>query len=146
MRRLRPPALLPLMGLLALGCGIFDPSFPEPALIIFYSDTAQITAPDTAPRGATIQVSVPTFAGGCTRSVARTETTVSGSLIEIRPYNETRRGNVCTDDLLILTHTVGVRFNQSGLATIRVVAEQRPFHGAGTRTGPAAVEHHLVIQ
>jgi hypothetical protein len=127
-------------------CAVLDPTFPEEALVIFYGDTARVSAPASATRGVAFQVSVPTFGGGCTRKIARTETNVSGALAEIRPYNETHRADVCTDDLLMLTHTVSVRFDEPGPATIRVLAVQRPFQGDGTRTGPAQIEHQLLVQ
>jgi hypothetical protein len=145
MRRHPQLALLAVIGLLAGACSMLDPTFPEPGLVIFFGDTAQISAPDSAARGATFQVLVPTFAGGCTRTIARTETTITGMLAEIRPYNETRRADVCTDDLIILTHTASVHFDEPGLATIRVLAQQRPFQGTGARTGPAQLERQVIV-
>ena len=145
MRLSRQLGLFLAVGPVAVACSILEPTFSEPALIIFFGDTAQISAPDSAARGAAFEVSVPTFAGGCTRTIARTETAIIGTLVVIRPYNETRRADACTDDLIILTHRVSVRFDQPGPATIRVVAEQRPFQGTGTRSGPAQVEHRVFI-
>ena len=131
---------------LAVACSGLEPTFPEPGLIIFYADTADISAPASATRGVPFQVSVQTFAGGCTRTIAWTETKISGTVAEIRPYNETRRASNCTDDLIILMHTASVEFDQLGAATIRVIGEQRPFQGDGTRNGPAQLEHQVVVQ
>ena len=133
-------------AVLVVACSALEPTFPEPGLIIFYGDTADISAPASATRGVPFEVSVQTFAGGCTRAIARTETKISGTLVEIRPYNETRRASNCTDDLLILTHTASVQFDQLGSATIRVIGEQRPFQGSGTLNGPARLEHQVVVQ
>ena len=137
--------LVLLIGAGAGACSILDPTFSEPALIVFYGDTAEISAPDSVGSGATFEVSVPTFAGGCTREIARTQTTIRGTLVEVRLYNETRRANGCTDDLLILTHRVAVHFEGTGLVTIRVLGEQRPFQGTGLRTGPAQLERQVTI-
>ena len=142
----RQVAVLAVLGSLAAACSILDPTFAEPALIIFYADTAAIAAPDSATRGVPFQVSFPTFAGGCTRSAAHTRLGMSNAVAEIRPYNETRRAAACTDDLIFLTHTVSVRFDQPGSATIRVVAAQRPFQGTLLRTGPAQVERVVYIR
>ena len=122
------------------------PSFPERPLIIFNGDTADVAAPATVTRGLAFAVSVSTFAGGCTRTIARTEAEVSQTLAEIRPYNETRRAEWCTRDLIILTHTAVIQFDQPGPATIRVIGEQRPFEGTGTRSGPARLERQVVVQ
>jgi hypothetical protein len=126
-------------------CNLLDPSFSEPALIVFYGDTAQINAPDTVTHSTPFEISVQTFAGGCTRRVARTEQSVAGSFVEIRPYNETVRNDVCTDDLLILVHRATVRLDKPGAATIRVVAEQRPVGNVG-RNGPAELTRTIMVR
>jgi hypothetical protein len=144
--RSRQLARLSLGLPLAVACSLLEPTSAEPALVIFYGDTARVSAPTFAAPGVGFQVSVPTFAGGCTRTIARTEVRISGNLAEIRPYNETRQAPACPDDLIILTHVVSLRFDQQGQATIRVIAGQRPFRGLGTRTGSAQLEHHLVVQ
>lgn len=140
--------LLTVLGLgfvLSSGCELLAPTFAEPGLIIFYGDTARVVAPDTAMLGVPFEASVQTFAGGCTREIDRTETAVLGTIAEIRPYNETQRRDVCTLDLLILTHTAMVQFDQSGEVTLRVVGEQRPFQGNGRVNGPAELERRVVI-
>ena len=129
----------------AFACGILDPTFSEPGLIIFYGDTATIVAPDSVDRGTVFEVSVETFAGGCTRTIARTERRVLGSVLELRPVNETRRAQACTDDLLILVHRVTLRFDQPGPVTIRVVAEQRPVNSS-SRNGPAQLERVVIVR
>jgi hypothetical protein len=134
---------LPLIGSL-VACAIFDPTYSEPARIIFYGDTALIMAPDTVTRGTAFEVSVETFGGGCTRSTGRTDVRITGLVLEIRPYNETRRSDVCTDDLIMLTHQAFVQFSQPGVALVRVVGAQEPTQGAGT--GSAEVTRQVVIR
>jgi len=130
-----------------VGCSsILDPTFSEPALLISFGDTAAVAAPAVVTRGLAVEVSVGTLAGGCTRTIARTETKVSGTLAEIRPYNETQRADWCTGDLIVLTHTASIRFDETGAATVRVIGEQTPFEGTGTRRGPAQLERHVVVQ
>jgi hypothetical protein len=146
LRRLQRRARLFAVLAAPAACSVVDPTFAEPALIIFYGDTAQVATPSSVTRGVPFEVSVQTFGGGCTRMIARTETDVSGAVAEIRPYNETRRSDVCTDDLLFLTHVVSIQFDHVGPVTIRVIAEQRPFGDTTTRTGPAALEYQLVVQ
>ena len=146
MLRSRVPAALGLGLALSTACEVLDPTFAEPGLIISYGDTAQVMAPDSTARGVPFEVSIGTFAGGCTREIARTEIAIVGMVAEIRPYNETRRSDGCTDDLIILTHTAIIQLDQPGAATIRVVGEQRPFEGTGTRTGPAELDRRIVVQ
>jgi hypothetical protein len=119
--------LATVLGISAGACGISESdTFMEPGIIVSYGDTAGITVPDSIARGATFQVSVATFAGGCTREIARTDYTVSATLIEIRPFNRTKRSQVCWRDLLMLTHTVTVRIDEPGPAVVRIIAAQRP--------------------
>jgi len=117
----------------------------EPAVIIFYGDTAAITAPDTVARGEDVAVRIRTFGGGCTRETVRADVSVTGSLAEIKPFNRTRNANACTADLLNLEHSVRVRFDVSGPAVLRVIGEQ-----SGISTGggnwPAVLERTLVVR
>lgn len=121
-----------------------DPSFSEPGVIISYGDTSQITAPTSVGRGVPFQVSVQTFAGGCTRTIARTELKVSGGIAEIRPFNETTKADVCFLDLILLTHTVTITGDQAGTLTIRVIGEQEPVATGGT--GPAQIDRRVTVQ
>lgn len=116
-----------------------------PALIVFYRDTATITAPDTVARGEDFAVSIRTFGGGCTRETLRADVSVTGSLAEIKPLNRTRNASVCTSDLLYLEHNVRVRFNVAGRVVLRVIGEQ-----SGPSTGganwPAVLERSIVVR
>jgi hypothetical protein len=116
----------------------------EPALIIFYGDTASIAAPDTVARGAPFEVRVRTFAGGCTREIARTGVRAAGDLVEIRPYNQRRRSEVCTSDLLLLEHRARVTLESMGPATIRVLGEQRD-GSTGGRDVAARLERRVIV-
>ncbi len=69
----------------------------------------------------------------------------AGNLLEIRPYNRRRKADVCTSDALVLEHRVEEQFNQAGLATIRVIGEQRG-GATGSRNAPAQLERGIVVQ
>ena len=130
---------------LAIGtgaCGILDSdTFAEPAVIIAIWETARVTAPDSVARGANFPVSVRTFGGGCTREIARTLWNVSGGLLQILPYNKTRRSDVCTLDALYLTHTVTTRIDQAGPATIRVIGVEHDLYG----NRPAQLDRAIAV-
>ncbi len=141
-------SLLAGMAAVALGACELLPgvgTIDEPALIIFYEDTTRIVVSDTVTRGVPFTVSFMTFGGGCTREVARTDVRRDGNLLEIRPYNRRQKADVCTDDLLFLEHRVAEQFDQAGLATIRVIGEQRG-RATGSRNAPAQLERGIVVQ
>jgi len=147
--RLRGAWLLVVAGWgpLVAACSLLDPTFSEPALIILGRDTAEIAAPEAVGRGLAFEVSVGTFGGGCTRIIGRTETKVSGMLAEIRPYNETWRDRVCPSNIVILRHTTSLRFDEAGVATIRIVGDQEALEGGylGPRR-PAQLERQVLVQ
>ena len=137
-----------LAGALALGACqslLGAGTVAEPALIIFYGDTSRIAAPDSVSQGATFTVRFRTFAGGCTREVARTEVRVTGPTVEIRPYNLRQEADACTSDLLFLTHEATVRLTAPGVATIRVLGEQRG-GTSGARNAPAELTRTVVVR
>ena len=117
----------------------------EPGLIIFYRDTASITAPDTVAANSRFEVRFPTYAGGCTRHIVRTEVTTRDHLVEIRPYNRNSGGDVCTSDLLILEHRAETYFSVAGTSIIRVVGEQRG-GSSGARNFAAQLERRIVVR
>lgn len=117
---------------------------PEPALLIFFGDTSQIIAPDSARVGANVPVRFRTFAGGCTRRIAATDVRTVGNVIEIRPANLRRRAEACTADLLYLEHQATVSVRTPGMATIRVIGEQRG-GSSGGQNAPAVLTRTLVV-
>lgn len=97
-----------------------------PARLLLRNDTAQIALPSTVHRGQSFSVTVTTFAGGCRQQSAGTDVSVRGSVAVVRPYHLLHRSDVCTDDLLLIPHTVQLRFDQPGSATVQ-------FAGAANR-------------
>lgn len=147
-----PRRSLPLMllaaaaAVLAAACRALDPTYTEPALIILRGDTATITVPDSVNRSIAFQVSVETFGGGCTRQIARTDEKVTGSLVEIRPFNETTKVDgrqLCPSDVIPLTHSITAEVKQAGPATIRVIAESRDLAG---RVQPAQIQRVITVR
>lgn len=130
-------------------CTATDPLNPrardEASLIIFYSDTSRISAPDTVNRGTEFEISFQTFAGGCTRAIARTDTAISNNVIRIAAFDRSSGDAACTRDLLLLRHAVRVRLNVQGPATIRVVGEQRG-GSTGAVNGPAELSRQLIVR
>lgn len=120
-------------------------SHVEPGLIIFYRDTATITAPDTVLANARFEVRLRTFAGGCTREIARTDVTVRNQFVEIRPYNRNSGDDICTADLITLEHRAEVRIPAVGSTVIRVIGEQRG-GSSGSRNAPAQLEKGIVVR
>lgn len=130
MQSSKHPSLIRVAALSAtlvaiVGCGLTGPdTHDDPAFVIFYSDTTDISAPDTVTRGTAFTVSFPTYGGGCTSRIARTDVNVAGNVGLIRPYNRTYEADACTADLRFLYHTAQFRVDTPGSFTIRVVGRQ----------------------
>lgn len=134
-----------LVAAAALACSALEPTIVEPAVIISLNDTARIAVADTVPRGAAFQVTFESFGGGCTRSIARTDERVTGSVVEIRPFDrftQTNGREYCPTDLLRLTHSVTVDVDQPGIATIKVVGERK----GGSLKSPAQIQRTIVVR
>jgi hypothetical protein len=114
-------------------------------LVIYYGDSARISAPDTVARSVSFDVSFSTFAGGCVQAVAHDDVTTPTSLVESRPYDHDSGGDVCTADLKFLKHVVPVRLDTPGRYVIHVIGQQR-----GTSTGnstiPAEVTRTVIVR
>lgn len=83
---------------------------------------ARVVAPARVNAGASFQVNVTTYGGGCERQ-GETEVSVSqqARMADVRPYDETNvAAEVCTDILKMFSHTATVRFDQPGPAVVRV--------------------------
>jgi hypothetical protein len=117
----------------------------DAGLIIFYGDTARISAPDTVTRGASFEVSFFTFGGGCIRAIARDDVTPKTSAVEIRPYDHNSGGDICTADLITLKHAVAIRLDTPGSYVIRVIGQQRG-GSAGSNNAPAEVTRAVIVR
>jgi hypothetical protein len=82
-----------------------------------------LQAPAEARQGVPFEITVTTYgSGSCTRPDGA-ETSVTGLLATVRPFDLERRGpNVaCTADLRAYPRPVTLRFDEPGQATIRVI-------------------------
>ena len=135
-----------VLGAACGAAGIFDfGARDEAGLIIFYSDTARLTAPDTVLHGVSFDVSFSTFAGGCTRAIARDDVRLSGNAVEVRPYDHNQGGNVCTLDLLFLKHVLPVRVEVPGAYVIHLIGVQRGA-STGATNGAAEITRPIVVR
>ncbi|HKO15230.1 MAG TPA: hypothetical protein VJU87_03270 [Gemmatimonadaceae bacterium] len=126
-----PPSRRPVVAMLAFaamvaavaGCNVLSSTEPhgfQPGLIIFGSDTAPITAPDTVDVNTPFTVKVSTFAGGCTREAQGTDLAVSDSVVAVQPYDRWR-GSDCPSDQFNIDHTVSITLTKSGAYTLRIL-------------------------
>jgi hypothetical protein len=81
----------------------------------FYGDPLVVTIPDTIAVGATFEVAVRTYGGGC-ETIGPTETTVRGDTIVVAPYDFTTQGVdvVCTMELKHFHHSVSLSWPTAG--------------------------------
>ena len=139
-----------LAGVVATtACSLADlfesPTHEVASLIIFYGDTSRLSAPDTVAPGAAFEVAFQTFGGGCTRTAARTDIDISQNIVRIAPFDRSSGDGTCPSDLLLLRHSVQVRLDVPGQASLRVVGEQRG-GSTGSTNGPAELTRHVVVR
>jgi hypothetical protein len=119
-----------LMGVAACEPGTFEPG-PEArrhlGIVEWAQSNAQtladpaisaITAPDTVTAGQPFQVTVTTVGPNSCWRVAATELALQPSLATITPFDRVIDG-ICAQALVSLQHTVQVRFDVRGQATLR---------------------------
>ena len=109
------------------GCSVMGADGGEqPGLIqILPSAPAQVSVPQTAPRGAPFTVEVVTHGGGCLLQ-GPTRVRTSGMAADVRPYDRHTGGRVCPADVALYRHTATLRFDQPGTATVRIHGRGEP--------------------
>ena len=93
----------------------------QPAYLVDDQE-ARVMVPARVNAGASFQVNVTTYGGGCERQ-GETEVSVSQGTrtADVTPYDETNvAAEVCTDILKMFSHTATIRFEQPGTAVVRV--------------------------
>ena len=126
------PMLL-LMVAAASGCGIEEPLAPETNMylgIIQYTghpqaDPVHWQAPDSAPVGQEIAVSVTTWGIGCPQ-VGVTQVTVEGSTVVIEPFDDYGEVRCASATLISLEHIARFSIPITGEATIQVIGLRAP--------------------
>ncbi len=92
------------------------PETTRTAARVRYADrSGRVVLPDTVARGTPFTVTVETFGGGCTRTVAPAEVrNVAAGFTRVSLFNWTGNSPNCTDDLMVLTHQVSIRLDATG--------------------------------
>lgn len=128
LRTLLLAAALPLLA----GCDIVETDFDEQVLPgvleMDVSTPAQVELPTSVRVGDRFTVRVTTYGGGCTRK-GDTQVSVSGSQVEVRPYDFHPRAGEdagCTRDIRMHLHEASVWLEQPGPATVIVHGRRMP--------------------
>jgi hypothetical protein len=100
-----------------------------------------VEAPESATAGQTFTLRVVTQGSGCRRT-AEPEVSVSGLQAEVKIWDEYPVDGACSRDLLPLEHTVSLRFEQRGTATVRVHGQ----HDTVIGHQPVTVQRTIVIR
>jgi hypothetical protein len=104
-----------------------------------------IVTPDTVEAGAAFDVTVFTIGQSGCWSAAGQEVTLSGRVVEIRPYDVHSGAEICTLVLGYLRHGAIVRLEERGEWVIRVHG-RRARHGDDTWEAPVSVEKTVVVR
>jgi hypothetical protein len=104
-----------------------------------------IVVPDTVDAGAAFDVTVFTIGESGCWSAAGQEVTVSGRLVEMRPYDVHSGAEICTLVLGYLRHGAVLRLEERGEWVIRVHG-RRARHGDDSWEAPVSVEKTVVVR
>jgi len=122
-------ALPPALGALAVftaACGITGPdSVRRPGVVAYGSEPAYVVAPDTVEIGVKFVLLVRTYGGGCVEK-GDTEVTVSGGVIEVRPYDIDTNYATCAGLLLHFSHEAAASVESPGDVLLRVYGREEP--------------------
>lgn len=123
------------------GCSVMGADGGEqPGLIqILPSSPAQVSVPQSAPRGEPFTVEVVTHGGGCL-SKGPTRVRTGGMSADVRPYDRDSGGDVCPADVALYRHTATLRFDQPGTATVRIHGRGEPGREAVTITRTVTIQ------
>jgi hypothetical protein len=114
---------------LAAACSSTDPNryVRELGFLQLHESPIEVAVPQAVRAGEEFTISVVTRGGGCT-NVGDTETTGSGTTVDVRPYDLRIEGPdvACPDILRGLTHQVPWRFDAPGTYTVRVHGRREP--------------------
>jgi hypothetical protein len=129
----RRTSLLLIAVAATAACSIVNPDRKrterEPAYIRYAGIPPVLQTPDTVTVRTPFVVTVRTIGGGCV-DPGDTQATVLGNVVEVRPFDvfttHLPQGWACPDNLLFYTHTVSVRIDEAGAATVRVFGRAGP--------------------
>lgn len=111
-----------ILGLSLVACAeIVGPMYASQLASIDES-FAPVTVPDSVAARTDFVVSFHTVGGGCTRVGDTQVTMVDGRTAEVRPFDLHQvNATMCTADIRFLLHTATLRFDQAGIATVRLI-------------------------
>lgn len=98
-----------------------------------------VEVPDTVQAGASFEVFVVTYGGGCV-GTDRTDVTVEGLSVDVRPYDVHSGGEYCTAVVRMLDHRVTLTLHSTGVAVIRFHGREMPADSVVTVVRPVVVE------
>jgi len=104
-----------------------------------------IVVPDTVDLGAPFDVTVFTIGESGCWSAAGQEVSVSGRVVELRPYDVHSGAEICTLVLGYLRHGAILRLHEEGEWVIRVYG-RRVRHGDDSWEAPVSVEKTIVVR
>ena len=115
-------------------------------LIDVRGDTATLIIPDTVRRGHAFTVKVTAFAGGCIRTAGGSRVKINGLVADVTPLHVRRvAGDACTDDELLFSQTISIRFDRGGLGRIRFHGAANKLH-SGTQPQWVVIERRVVVR
>ena len=125
--------LLACLSVAVMGCSATAPARPrserQPAYIRFFAEPSFIDTPDAVNAATPFTVTVRTFGGGCIDQ-GDTQSSIVGSTVEVRPFDifatNLPSNYACPDILRYYAHSVSIRLDQRGSATIRVIGRVAP--------------------
>lgn len=112
--------------------GLVPQTVLQPASLVFYGDSADVTVPDTVVLGLPIVMAARSFGGGCT-GVSQTGVVVRGTRIDVHPTvtaPHPAADIICPAILRVLTHPASITYNREGPVTIVVHGRRDPDGGA----------------
>jgi hypothetical protein len=115
---LRLVSLLVLAGLAACGSRI-GPRERVPARLVSGTDTSRILLADTAVAGHDAIMTFNAFGGGCIGEQGPVEVTLTGTVVDVRPFAWVHNG-ACPDILRVWLYDVALRFPEPGTFTVRL--------------------------
>lgn len=124
---------LACLSVAAMACNSTAPDRPryerQLAYINFFAEPGLIETPDTVGAATPFTVTVRTFGGGCIDQ-GDTQSSIVGSTVEVRPFDifatYVPSNYGCPDILRYYAHSVSIRLDQRGPATIRVIGRVAP--------------------
>jgi hypothetical protein len=116
---------------------------PDPENVV--APPRVIIVPDTVQAGSAFDVTVYTIGESGCWTAAGQEVSVTGRVVEIRPYDTHSGADICTQVLGFLRHGAVLRLEEAGEWVIRVRG-RRVRHGDPVWEAPVSVEKTVIVR